>query len=162
MIVTQCKDDADTEIIKSVLQFAQLDSMEVRAEDGDILIMLVHHYNPSLHGQILLTTSKGSFGIGGIVWKFTLIQKRYLLFIYAFTGCDTVSAIYGFREKSCSNDSVMAHSLMKWTFSMTQKVREKIFNKLVLKSFIMSINVQECRYQQSVSTSSTNNQKREL
>jgi hypothetical protein len=99
MLVTQSKDDADTDIIKSVLQFALVDSVEVRAEDGDILIMLVYHYNPLLHCQIFLTTSKGTFSIRDIECKLTPIQKRYLLFIHAFTGCDTVSAIYGFSKE---------------------------------------------------------------
>ena len=39
-----CRDDADTTIISECLQQSQHGNVEVRAEDADILIMLVHHY----------------------------------------------------------------------------------------------------------------------
>ena len=50
--VTECRDDADTAIVKSILEFSKINPVEVRAEDSDIMIMLVYHYNFLLDGQI--------------------------------------------------------------------------------------------------------------
>ena len=63
----------------------------MRAEDADILIMLVHHCS-STNYPLFLTTSKGSYGV---IEALSERQKHYLLFCHAFTGCDTVSAIGG-------------------------------------------------------------------
>ena len=67
---------------------------QVRAEDADVLIMLVHH-SSSIHHSLFLTTSKGSYNIREIQEALSERQRRYLLFSHAFTGCDTVSTIGG-------------------------------------------------------------------
>ena len=41
------------------------------------------------------TTSKGSYDVKMIREAISERQRRYLLFCYAFTGCDTVSSIAG-------------------------------------------------------------------
>ena len=66
----------------------------MRAEDADILIMLVHHCS-STNNPLFLTTSKGSYNVMRIQEALSERQKHYLLFCHAFTGCDTVSAIGG-------------------------------------------------------------------
>jgi len=66
----------------------------VRAEDADVLIMLVHHSSSTNH-PLFLTTSKGSYDVRRIREALSERQRRYLLFTHAFTGCDTVSAIGG-------------------------------------------------------------------
>ncbi|KAI4802447.1 hypothetical protein KUCAC02_020283, partial [Chaenocephalus aceratus] len=83
--VEQCDNDADTSIVREALAPATDDSVEVRAEDADVLVMLVHHI-PSTNHPLFFTTSKGSYDVRRIC---------YLLFCHAFTGCDTVSAIAG-------------------------------------------------------------------
>ncbi|KAJ8385110.1 hypothetical protein AAFF_G00192510 [Aldrovandia affinis] len=78
--VEQCDNDADTSI--------------VRAEDADVLVMLVHHSSSTNH-PLFLTTSKGSHDVRRIQEALSERQRRYLLFCHTFTGCDTVSAIGG-------------------------------------------------------------------
>ena len=95
--VVCCTDDADTSIVKSALDHATENTVEVRAEDSDILIMLVHHVSPQ-HHPMILTTSKGRYSIDEIIASLTDQQKRYLLMCHAFTGCDTVSSIYGYSK----------------------------------------------------------------
>lgn len=90
--VEQCDNDADTSIVREVLTAASDDSLEVRAKDADVLVMMVHH-NSDSHHPLFLTTSKGSYGVRNIKESLSETQKRYLLFCHAFTGCDTVSAI---------------------------------------------------------------------
>ena len=67
---------------------------QVRAEDADMLVMLVHHSSDS-HHPLFLTTSNGSYDVRKIKESLSETQKSYLLFCHAFTGCDTVSAIAG-------------------------------------------------------------------
>ena len=93
-----CRDDADTAIVKSALDNAHGGSVNVRAEDADVLIMLVHH-TTTQHHQILFTTSKGSYKVDEIIASLTEQQRRFLLLLHAFTGCDTVSSIYGFSKE---------------------------------------------------------------
>ncbi|KAG7255643.1 hypothetical protein CRUP_008469 [Coryphaenoides rupestris] len=58
--VEQCDNDADTSIVRAALAAAADDSVEVRAEDADVLVMLVHHSSSTNH-PLFLTTSKGSY-----------------------------------------------------------------------------------------------------
>jgi len=47
-----CRDDADTQIVKECLHQSMHGTVDVRAEDADILVMLVHHYNIEKHNLI--------------------------------------------------------------------------------------------------------------
>ncbi|KAK1890378.1 Chromosome-associated kinesin KIF4 [Dissostichus eleginoides] len=92
--VEQCDNDADTSIVREALATATDDSVEVRAEDADVLVMLVHHI-PSTNHPLFFTTSKGSYDVRRIREALSERERCYLLFCHAFTGCDTVSAIAG-------------------------------------------------------------------
>ena len=67
---------------------------QVRAEDADVQVMLVHHSTDN-HHPLFLTASNGSYDVRKIKEYLSEIQKRYQLFSHAFTGCDTVSTIAG-------------------------------------------------------------------
>ena len=103
--------DADTSIVKAALAAAKDDSVEVseprgwllccysisyyfqvRAEDADVLIMLIHHSSYTNH-PLFFTTSKGSYDDRRIQESLSERQRLYLLFCHAFIGCDAVSAI---------------------------------------------------------------------
>ena len=73
--------------------------MEVRAEDADVLIMLVHHYEQEKHHIIIFTTLTGSYCVKEIVQSLTYEKRKYLLFCHSFTGCDTKSSFYGFSKE---------------------------------------------------------------
>jgi len=80
----------------------------VRAEDADVLILLVHHSSSAKH-PLFVTTAKGSYDVGRIRDALSERQRRYLLFCHAFTGCDTVSAIGGhgkttLMKRFCAGD----------------------------------------------------------
>ena len=49
IIVKQCDNDADTSIVREALAAAADDSVEVQAEDADVLVMLVHHSSNTNH-----------------------------------------------------------------------------------------------------------------
>ncbi|CAB4039507.1 Hypothetical predicted protein [Paramuricea clavata] len=92
IIVGECNNDADTSIVRGALAAAKDDSVEVRAENADVLIMLLHHSSSTKY-PLYLTTSNGSYDVKKIQEALSEKQRRYLLFCHAFTGCDTVSAI---------------------------------------------------------------------
>jgi len=81
---------------------------QVRTEDADLLILLIHHCCNTNH-PVYFSTSKGTFDMKDIREMLTERQRRYLLFCLAFTGCDSVSAIAGHGksalfDKFCSGD----------------------------------------------------------
>ena len=94
-----CRDDEGTEIVKHALNFALEGTVEVRAEDADILILLVYHYDDKIHNHLFFATSKGSFCINEIVKSLPDHKKKYILMCHSFTGCDTVSSFYGFSKE---------------------------------------------------------------
>ena len=105
--VLQCSNDADTSIVQVALDEARESPVEVRAEDTDIMVMLVHH---ATNHTIFLTTAKNtSYDIGKMQEAVPERYRKYLIFLHSFSGCDTVSAIYGFSKptllsKLCKTD----------------------------------------------------------
>ena len=71
--------------------------LQVRIEDTDILVMLIHHGSMSNH-PLMVVTSKGSYSIATIRDVLSEQQMKYLLTCHSFTGCDTVSAISGYGK----------------------------------------------------------------
>lgn len=67
---------------------------QVRAEDADMLVMLVHHSSSTIH-PIFLTTLKGSYDVREVREALSERQRCCLLFCHVFTGCDMVSALWG-------------------------------------------------------------------
>ena len=102
-----CRDDADTTIAKESLQYSLLGNVGVVAEDADILIILIHHFDINIHKEIRILTSKGHCSVNEIVNNLTPDKKLWILFCHSFGGCDTVSSIFGvnkekFYQKICS------------------------------------------------------------
>ena len=58
-----CRDDADTTIVKESLQYSLLGNVGVVAEDADILIILIHHFDINIHKEIRILTSKGYYSV---------------------------------------------------------------------------------------------------
>ena len=88
-----CRDDADTTIVKESLQYSFLRNVGVVAEDADILIILIHHFDINIHKEIRILTSKGHYSVNEIVNNLTSDEKLWILFCHSFSGCDTVSSI---------------------------------------------------------------------
>ena len=69
---------------------------EVIADETDVAILLMYHWNRNLH-DIFMTTlrSKKSWIIGYCSNKLSAELRCILPFLHAFSGCDTASAIFG-------------------------------------------------------------------
>ena len=127
--VHQAKDDADTLIVKTALELATLNQpVTVVANDTDILVILVYHYNLKLSAlsPIYLksdikrqkTDSKSVISIRDVCLQVGDSTARALLAIHAISGCDTTSAMFGHGKTSalkvltkCNDITRLAHLL---------------------------------------------------
>ena len=66
----------------------------VRTEDTDNLVMLVKHVS-SLAYPVFVTTSNGTYHMQEIQMRLIHTQREYITICHTFTGCDTVSSIFG-------------------------------------------------------------------
>ena len=100
--VKQAEADADTMIVKTVLEAAREGkSVTVFANDTDVIVMLLHHWNSSMSLILVRSEIKQR---GYTVTKQLDINeassllkpnvKCLLLFLHAFGGCDTTSGIH--------------------------------------------------------------------
>ena len=85
--------DCDTLIVKKAIELSETMSVEVVAEDTDILVMLLHHVTRAPR-DILLRTKGDIYSIQDIHDALTEREIEVVLFIHSFSGCDTVSFIY--------------------------------------------------------------------
>ena len=101
--VKQSEYDADTLIVKSVLDLARSGYVTTTvADDTDILVLLLHHYRSTAMADIFLLSEAAKRQRQGI--KFINVRRlvnllgqtlvSHLLFIHAWSGCDTTSAIF--------------------------------------------------------------------
>ena len=90
-------------IVECALQFA-IGGREVNvvADDTDVLVLLIYHWKQYMADIYFLSEAKKSQKKGLRVWKICdLVTKAgkvlasNLLFIHAWSGCDTTSATFG-------------------------------------------------------------------
>ena len=67
--VCRARDDADTMVANKALNISLVivSNVDVKAEDTDMLCLLVHHFNPERHNNIIIATKWGTFSIHEIV-----------------------------------------------------------------------------------------------
>ena len=102
-IVHNSTGDADTLIVSCALQFASRGrSVSVIADDTDVLVLLIYHWNHAMadicfHSEAKKTQKKGLkvWKICDLATKVGNIVTSHLLFIHAWSGCDTTSATFG-------------------------------------------------------------------
>ena len=106
--VVQSSNDADTLIVSTAIDLAITGKkVVVVADDSDVLIVLLYYWNTDM-GQVnlLCRKSKGTetmINISVTVGNLDRIVLKSLLFIHAFGGCDTTSAIHGKGKTSVIN-----------------------------------------------------------
>lgn len=144
--------DADTLLVRKVLEQQKSEPVDVIAEDTDILVMLIHHM-PSSQNDIRFITKGGTYSISNIREKLNEQEKERLLFIHAFSGCDTVSSLFrqskiGLLEKLCKGgeDLKIAFETLLSVDALQMEVVEA---GLVLFSFIygdINVSLEQHRY----------------
>ena len=93
--------DAYTQIVAAALEFATKDetrSVTVVANDTNILVLLMFHWESNMNIFMLSDAGKKQsecWNIANLVSSAGDSVINHLLFIHAWSGCDTTSAIYG-------------------------------------------------------------------
>ena len=95
--VVNCSQDADAQIALQAIDFARLQkSVTVVADDTDVFLLLVSHMEDQMANIYFMSEkSKKTWSIRKIVNIIEPVVKKHILFLHAWTGCDTTSSIYG-------------------------------------------------------------------
>ena len=87
--------DADTMIVICALQYAGKETdVNVVADDTDVLVLLMYHWKQNMADVYFLSEVKKNM----MVWKIRdswPTTTSHLLFLHAWSGCDTTSATFG-------------------------------------------------------------------
>jgi hypothetical protein len=100
-IVKVCKGDADAIIVRQALNSAESGNVVVVADDTDVAVMLLYHWKETQFDIFLQSQSK-CWSINEASSSIKDI-KEHLLFIHAWSGCDSTSTIFGKGKSSFLN-----------------------------------------------------------
>ena len=128
--VIQSKGDADVEIVKAAVSMSSNKSTSVIGEDTDLLVLLLHHASTSDENKLYFYSDKGS---PATVYDIKVMKKLLgydvcssLLFLHAFTGCDTTSAVFGIGKKSALHKVLKGDSVLKSCAKMFSTPKKNI------------------------------------
>ena len=95
----QSRSDADVQVARKAVNLASTEYVTVVADDTDILVLLMYHWNSSMNDIQFATKKKVDkinvpvqYSIKHLVENQP--HTRHLLFAHAWGGCDTTSAIH--------------------------------------------------------------------
>lgn len=115
--VIQTEGDADVDITKAAVNSALEHSTTLIGEDTDLLILLLHFADAN--GRPLYFKSDNQsrgipkvYDINKLKTHFGSEFCTQLLFLHAFTGCDSTSRIYGVSKKSVFQKLVKHESVL--------------------------------------------------
>ena len=94
--------DADTQIVAAALEYAEYANKDVVvvAADTDVLVLLMFHWKNGMNLYMLSDVpsnkeAKQVWKIEDLVISAGDVIASHILFIHAWSGCDTTSALYG-------------------------------------------------------------------
>jgi len=91
---------------------AEGSNVNVIANDTDVLILLIAHFNIEMSDICMFTKAdRNVYNIRHIVASLGQIAVKRLLTIHAFSGCDTTSGIYGHGKVSVFKKFVKARDV---------------------------------------------------
>jgi len=104
--VNQALNDADTLIAETALEIAaSVGPVTVVADDTDVLILLIHHFRPSMSDIFMLSVLSSRRSGRTLVMSIRQLTSklgdsivRRLLTIHAVSGCDTTCALFGYGK----------------------------------------------------------------
>ena len=98
-----CNGDAYTKIVATCLEIAKDVPVVVVADDTDVAVMLLYHWSEDIH-EVFFLQERGKKCWSIREAQLELIDvKENLLFIHAWSGCDSTSAILGKGKPSFYN-----------------------------------------------------------
>ena len=114
--VIQAEGDADVEIAKAAISMTAFRPTSLIEEDTDLLVLLLFHTDVSKCTSLYFGSDKEKSYVYNIkVLKQVLGEAvcNDLLFLYAFTGCDSVSRVFGIGKKSGFQRIIKREKTMK-------------------------------------------------
>ena len=94
--------DAVCLIVQKTIDSAQYKPTVVAADDTDLLCLLLHHANKTLQDIFFVPSARLTSKRPPRIWNIQHTRKRLgldmcrdILFLHAFTGCDTTSRFFG-------------------------------------------------------------------
>ena len=81
------------------MQAAKVTTVEVNADDTDIAVMLLYHWNDRLN-EVIFHSTKKSWSIKESSTLLSPGLKSSLLLLHAFSGCDTTSEVFGLGKNT--------------------------------------------------------------
>ena len=107
--VMNAEGDADYDIVQAAIAVSEYKTTTLIGEDTDLLILLLHHMDSHKKTLYFRSDKKSKeqrvYNINTL--KECLGQQlcSQLLFIHAFTGCDTTSRVFGMGKKTILSES---------------------------------------------------------
>ena len=133
-IVHQSTGDADTMIVQCALHYAiEGSEVNVVADDTDVLVLLMYHWKQNMASIYFLSEAGKNLNIwriSDLVEQAGPIVTSYLLFLHAWSGCDTTSATFGqgkiglMKKLKQSNDVQAIAELMMDRIATVEQVGE--------------------------------------
>ena len=100
--VIQAEGDADVDIAKAAINMSALRPTTLIGEDTDLLVLLLFHADVSKCTALYFLSDK----VKSYVYNIKVLKQvlgeavcNDLLFLHAFTGCDSVSRVFGIGKK---------------------------------------------------------------
>ena len=101
--VLQAEGDADVEIVKTAVTMSAFKSTSLIGEDTDLLVLSLYHVQPTKCIGLYYYSDKAKSHVYDIKNLKLLLGESIcdeLLFLHAFTGCDSTSRIFGIEKKN--------------------------------------------------------------
>ena len=125
-----CQGDADTKIVSTALELSKKEPTTVVADDTDVAVMMAYHWQEDLKPLLFQSErAKKCWDIGSCQDELDG-NKEHLLFIHAWTGCDSTSAICGKGKVTFANQIKKSELLRKVSKAVTdfRSTKEEIQN----------------------------------
>lgn len=107
--VVNTKKDADLDIVKEGAKSCSKIDTTIMGEDSDLLVLMLNNYSPNFRHQLYFRSDilsqkaqPAMYNIKDILSAIGPELKKPLLFLHAFTGCDTTSLIFGVGKPAAS------------------------------------------------------------
>jgi len=115
--VIQAEGDADLDIVKAAVSMSSEKTTALIGEDTDLLVLLLHYASPTDGKKLYFRSDKGG---PTVVYDIKVMKQvlgceicHNILFLHAFTGCDTTSRIFGIGKKSVLQKMIKGDPIFK-------------------------------------------------
>ena len=106
------------DIVKAAVSMCEYKTTTLIGEDTDLLILLLHHATLKVSHELYFRSDKTGNKTKQYVYNINVLKKILgddictdMLFVHAFTGCNTTSRIFGISKKSVFQNILKGESV---------------------------------------------------